>query len=46
MEGGFLEVKKNAGDYLASSLEGSRVGMKGGNILINGNVGKFSCAFL
>ena len=33
----------NAGDYLASTLEGSRIGMRGGNILVNGNVGKFSC---
>ena len=26
MEGGLIEVKSNAGDYLASSLEGSKVG--------------------
>lgn len=46
MEGGSIKVKKNAGDYLASALEGSKVGMRGGKIIVNGNVGKFLCSFM
>ena len=42
-KGGLIEVKSNVRDYLASSLEGSKVGMRGGQVIINGNVGKFSC---
>ena len=41
--GGSINVKKNAGNYLASSLEGSKVGMRGGDIFVNGDVGKFAC---
>ena len=28
MEGGLIEVKGNAGDFLASALEGSKTGMR------------------
>ena len=39
MKKGYLEVSGNAGDFLGAALPGNKMGMKGGTILIKGNVG-------
>jgi formylmethanofuran dehydrogenase subunit C len=40
MKNGYLEVDGNAGDFLGAALPGNKMGMKGGTILIKGNVGE------
>jgi len=40
MKDGYLEIKGNAGDFLAAALPGNRQGMKGGLVLVKGNVGE------
>ena len=40
MKKGYLEVSGNAGDFLGAALPGNKMGMKGGIILIKGNVGE------
>jgi formylmethanofuran dehydrogenase subunit C len=42
MKGGLIEIHGNANDYLASPYRGSDVGMKGGRIIVDGNVGSDS----
>jgi len=40
MKNGYLEIKGNAGDFLAAALPGNKQGMKGGTVLVKGNVGE------
>jgi formylmethanofuran dehydrogenase subunit C len=39
MKKGYLEVSGDAGDFLGAALPGNKMGMKGGTILVKGNVG-------
>lgn len=39
MKKGYLEVNGDVGDFLGAALPGNKTGMKGGTILIKGNVG-------
>jgi formylmethanofuran dehydrogenase subunit C len=43
---GTIEIHGNAGDYLASPYRGSSTGMKGGLIIVDGNVGSDSGCYL
>ncbi|MDP1773252.1 MAG: formylmethanofuran dehydrogenase subunit C [Methylobacter sp.] len=40
MKKGFLKINGNAGDFLGAALPGNKMGMKGGTILVKGNVGE------
>jgi formylmethanofuran dehydrogenase subunit C len=40
MKGGLIEIDDNAGDFLGAALPGNKQGMKGGTILVKGNVGE------
>jgi formylmethanofuran dehydrogenase subunit C len=40
MKKGYLEIGGNAGDFLGAALPGNKMGMKGGTILVKGNVGE------
>jgi formylmethanofuran dehydrogenase subunit C len=40
MKNGYLEIDGNAGDFLGAALPGNKMGMKGGTILVKGNVGE------
>jgi formylmethanofuran dehydrogenase subunit C len=40
MKNGFLEIAGDAGDFLGAALPGNKMGMKGGTILVKGNVGE------
>ncbi len=40
MKKGYLEIAGNAGDFLGAALPGNKMGMKGGTILVKGNVGE------
>ena len=40
MKKGYLEISGNAGDFLGAALPGNKMGMKGGTILVKGNVGE------
>jgi len=40
MKKGYLEISGNAGDFLGAALPGNKRGMKGGTILVKGNVGE------
>lgn len=40
MKKGYLEIDGNAGDFLGGALPGNKIGMKGGTILVKGNVGE------
>jgi formylmethanofuran dehydrogenase subunit C len=40
MKKGFLSINGNAGDFLGAALPGNKMGMKGGTILVKGNVGE------
>ncbi len=40
MKGGYLEINGHAGDFLAAALPGNKQGMKGGTVLVKGNVGQ------
>jgi formylmethanofuran dehydrogenase subunit C len=40
MKKGYLEISGNVGDFLAAALPGNKMGMKGGTILVKGNVGQ------
>ncbi len=40
MKNGYLEIKGNSGDFLAAALPGNKQGMKGGIVLVKGNVGE------
>jgi formylmethanofuran dehydrogenase subunit C len=40
MKNGYLEINGNAGNFLAAALPGNKQGMKGGIVLIKGNVGE------
>jgi len=40
MKNGYLEIKGNAGDLLAAALPGNKQGMRGGTVLVKGNVGE------
>lgn len=39
MKKGYLEINGNVGDFLAGALPGNKIGMKGGTIVVKGNVG-------
>ena len=39
MANGILTINGNAGDFLAGALPGNRQGMKGGTVIVKGNVG-------
>jgi formylmethanofuran dehydrogenase subunit C len=39
MQSGLLHITGNAGDYAGGALIGNRKGMRGGTLIINGNVG-------
>lgn len=39
MKKGYLEINGNAGDFLGGALPGNKMGMKGGIIVVKGNVG-------
>lgn len=39
MAGGMLKIDGNAGDFLAAAIPGERKGMKGGVVIVTGNVG-------
>ena len=45
MTGGFINVKKNARDYVGSSMYGKKLGMNGGEILINGDSGNYTVKY-
>ena len=38
MQGGQLVIEENAGDFLGGALPGNKQGMKGGTVLVKGNV--------
>ena len=40
MKKGYLEISGNTGDLLGAALPGNKMGMKGGMILVKGNVGE------
>ncbi len=40
LKNGFLQINGNAGDFLAAALPGNKQGMKGGTVLVKGNVGE------
>ncbi|MDD5113167.1 MAG: formylmethanofuran dehydrogenase subunit C [Methylobacter sp.] len=40
MKKGFIKITGNAGDFLGGALPGNKMGMKGGTILVKGNVGE------
>jgi formylmethanofuran dehydrogenase subunit C len=40
MKGGYLEIAGDSGDFLAAALPGNKQGMKGGTVLVKGNVGE------
>jgi len=40
MKNGYLEITGNSGDFLAAALPGNKQGMKGGVVLVKGNVGE------
>ncbi len=40
MKNGLLTINGNAGDFLGAALPGNKQGMKGGTILVKGNVGE------
>jgi formylmethanofuran dehydrogenase subunit C len=40
MKKGYLEIAGNAGDFLGAAQPGNKMGMKGGTILVKGNVGE------
>ncbi len=40
MKNGYLEIIGNSGDFLAAALPGNRQGMRGGTVLVKGNVGE------
>jgi formylmethanofuran dehydrogenase subunit C len=46
MIGGYIRINKNAGNRLGSAYRGSPEGMKGGLIIVDGNVGQECGAFL
>ncbi len=46
MNGGLLEIHGDASDYLASPYRGSTEGMRGGKIVVDGNVGSDSGCYL
>ncbi len=46
MKNGLIEIHGDAGDYLASPYRGSTEGMRGGKIVVDGNVGSDSGCYL
>ncbi len=40
MKGGLLTINGHAGDFLGAALPGNKQGMKGGTIIVKGNVGQ------
>lgn len=40
MKKGYLEVTGDTGDFIAAALPGNKQGMKGGTVLVKGNVGE------
>jgi formylmethanofuran dehydrogenase subunit C len=40
MQNGFIQINGDAGDFLGGALPGSKQGMKGGTVLVKGNVGE------
>jgi formylmethanofuran dehydrogenase subunit C len=46
MKGGLIEIHGDANDYLASPYRGSSVGMHGGKIIVDGNVGSDSACYM
>jgi formylmethanofuran dehydrogenase subunit C len=40
MKNGFIEISQNAGDFLGAALPGNKNGMKGGIVVVKGNVGE------
>jgi len=46
MKKGLIEIHGDAGDYLASPYRGSTDGMRGGTIIVDGNVGSDSGCYL
>ena len=40
MKNGYLEVTGDTGDFIAAALPGNKQGMKGGTVLVKGNVGE------
>jgi formylmethanofuran dehydrogenase subunit C len=46
MKNGLIEVHGNANDYLASPYRGASEGMRGGKIVVDGNVGSDSGAYM
>jgi formylmethanofuran dehydrogenase subunit C len=40
MKNGFLQIDGDAGDFLGGALPGNKQGMKGGTVLVKGNVGQ------
>ncbi len=40
MEGGFIQINGNSGDFLGAALPGNKQGMKGGMVLVKGDVGE------
>jgi formylmethanofuran dehydrogenase subunit C len=40
MKNGLLQIDGNAGDFLGGALPGNKQGMKGGTVLVKGNVGQ------
>jgi formylmethanofuran dehydrogenase subunit C len=46
MKKGLIEIMGNAGAYLASPYRGSSTGMRGGKIIVHGNVGSDAAVFM
>lgn len=46
MKGGAIEICGSAGDYVGAPYRGSGEGMKGGRIIVHGNVGHEAGAFM
>jgi formylmethanofuran dehydrogenase subunit C len=46
MKKGLIEIHGDASDYLASPYRGSTNGMRGGKIVVDGDVGSDSCCYL
>jgi formylmethanofuran dehydrogenase subunit C len=40
MKNGLIQIEGNAGDFLGGALPGNKQGMKGGTVLVKGNVGQ------
>ena len=40
MKNGFIEIDGNAGDLVGAALPGNKQGMKGGTVLVRGNIGE------